>query len=119
MSFQDRPVIRQVQGRFFRDTPRSELARLLSISSYIETFETPLSRNGLDLSALRQGSFFTREGQAPRSPAATRATGRPHRKTPSDTAICGATMIASSDRMRRVIHSPPDGSAARATAMYL
>jgi hypothetical protein len=52
------PVTPEVQGRFFRDTPRGELARL-----YIETFETPLSRNGLDLKALRQGSFFTREGK--------------------------------------------------------
>jgi hypothetical protein len=51
-------VTPEVQGRFFRDTPRGELARL-----YIETFETPLSRNGLDLKALRQGSFFTREGK--------------------------------------------------------
>ncbi|MGQ0594912.1 MAG: hypothetical protein ACT4QB_20430 [Gammaproteobacteria bacterium] len=52
------PVTPEVQGRFFRETPRGELARL-----YIETFEAPLSRNGLDLTALRQGSFFTREGK--------------------------------------------------------
>ena len=52
------PVTPEIQGRFFRDTPRDELARL-----YIETFEAPLSRNGLNLKALRQGSFFTREGK--------------------------------------------------------
>jgi hypothetical protein len=52
------PVTPEAQGRFFRETPRGELARL-----YIETFEAPLSRNGLDLAALRQGSFFTQEGK--------------------------------------------------------
>jgi hypothetical protein len=52
------PVSPEVQARFFRETPRGELARL-----YIETFEGPISRNGLDLTALRQGSFFTAEGK--------------------------------------------------------
>ena len=224
------PVTPEIQGRFFRDTPRGELARL-----YIETFEAPLSRNGLDLKALRQGSFFTHEGKRrvpgsgpsygtarelmkfllrmeqgrlvdafssremkrltymterriryasspalsdaavyfksgslykcapgsrmpqvprhrhqlhelrghrrvpggleaallPRGPhvqCAGQELGRgppdarhpappPHRKTPSDTATCGATMIPASERMRRVIHSPPDRSAATATAI--
>jgi hypothetical protein len=52
------PVGAEVQARFFRETQRGELARL-----FIETFEAPISRNGLDLTALRQGSFFTAEGK--------------------------------------------------------
>jgi len=40
---------------FFRETPRSELSALLT-----DFIETPVTRNGLDLTQLRQGSFFTR-----------------------------------------------------------
>ena len=44
--------------RFFRDTPRAELTALFQ-----RTFMDPLTRNGLDLERLRQGSFFTRQGK--------------------------------------------------------
>ena len=43
---------------FFRTTPRSELSALLA-----RFIETPVTRNGLDLAQLRQGSFFTRVGK--------------------------------------------------------
>ena len=43
---------------FFRTTPRNELSALLA-----RFIETPVTRNGLDLAQLRQGSFFTRVGK--------------------------------------------------------
>jgi hypothetical protein len=42
---------------FFRETPRAELTRLFD-----RTFVEPLARNGIDAKMLRQGSFFTAEG---------------------------------------------------------
>ena len=44
--------------RFFRETPRKELTEL-----FRRTFYEPVTRNGLDLDLLRQGSFFTAEGK--------------------------------------------------------
>jgi Beta-lactamase enzyme family len=44
--------------RFFRETPRKELTELFQ-----RTFYDPVTRNGLDLELLRQGSFFTAEGK--------------------------------------------------------
>ena len=44
--------------QFFRDTPDRELTALLD-----RTFVEPLTRNGLDATMLRQGSFFTAEGK--------------------------------------------------------
>jgi hypothetical protein len=44
--------------QFFRDTPRRELTALFE-----RTFVEPLTRNGLDVAMLRQGSFFTAEGK--------------------------------------------------------
>jgi hypothetical protein len=44
--------------RFFRDTPRQDLTAL-----FRRTFYEPVTRNGLDLDRLRQGSFFTAEGK--------------------------------------------------------
>ena len=44
--------------RFFRNTPRKELTGLFQ-----RTFYDPVTRNGLDLERLRQGSFFTAEGK--------------------------------------------------------
>ncbi|MGD2056001.1 MAG: hypothetical protein PVJ15_04270 [Gammaproteobacteria bacterium] len=44
--------------RFFAETPKSELKDL-----FITTFFEPVTRNGLDLEQLRQGSFFTRTGK--------------------------------------------------------
>jgi hypothetical protein len=44
--------------RFFDETPRPELAALFE-----QTFYEPVTRNGLDLDALRQASFFTAGGK--------------------------------------------------------
>lgn len=43
---------------FFKETPAKELTALFQ-----RTFFEPVSRNGLDLEKLRQGSFFTRQGK--------------------------------------------------------
>jgi hypothetical protein len=44
--------------RFFNDTPKQELTEL-----FVSTFFEPVTRNGLDLEQLRQGSFFTHTGK--------------------------------------------------------
>jgi hypothetical protein len=44
--------------RFFKETPAKELTALFQRS-----FFEPITRNGLDLENLRQGSFFTRQGK--------------------------------------------------------
>ncbi len=44
--------------RFFKETPAPEKTAL-----YQKTFWDPVTRNGLDLEQMRQGSFFTREGK--------------------------------------------------------
>ena len=44
--------------RFFDETPKPELTALFD-----RTFGEPVTRNGLDLSQLRQGSFFTATGK--------------------------------------------------------
>jgi hypothetical protein len=44
--------------RFFNETPKQELTEL-----FISTFFEPVTRNGLDLEQLRQGSFFTHTGK--------------------------------------------------------
>jgi len=44
--------------RFFKETPGKELTALFQ-----RTFFEPITRNGLDLNNLRQGSFFTRQGK--------------------------------------------------------
>lgn len=52
------PVSAEEEVAFWRDTPRKELGELL-VSSLLE----PVTRNGLDVENLRQGSFFTSEGK--------------------------------------------------------
>ncbi|MDZ7750285.1 MAG: serine hydrolase [Gammaproteobacteria bacterium] len=54
----DYPVAQEKIRRFFAETPRGELGRLLE-----RTLQEPVTRNGLDLTALRQGSLFTRTGK--------------------------------------------------------
>jgi len=54
----DYPPPEAEMQRFFRETPRSELTGLFRRSFY-----EPVTRNGLDLELLRQGSFFTAEGK--------------------------------------------------------
>ncbi|MEN8180254.1 MAG: serine hydrolase [Pseudomonadota bacterium] len=54
----DYPLSPEAVERFFRETPRKALGEL-----FIATFHEPVTRNGLDLERLRQGSFFTRAGK--------------------------------------------------------
>jgi hypothetical protein len=54
----DYPVSEEQIHAFFKDTPRSELTRLFQ-----QTFWEPVTRNGLDLDRIRQGSFFTAQGK--------------------------------------------------------
>jgi len=52
------PVSAEEQERFFRETPKPELSAIFE-----RAIQSPVTRNGLDLEELRQGSFFTREGK--------------------------------------------------------
>ncbi len=52
------PVPEERAAAFFDETPRERLQRI-----YNNAILTPLDRNGLDRRRLRQGKFFTREGQ--------------------------------------------------------
>ena len=54
----DYPVPEAEIERFFKETPGKELTELFQ-----QTFFEPITRNGLDLEQLRQGSFFTRMGK--------------------------------------------------------
>jgi len=54
----DYPPPEQEVKRFFGETPKKQLTGLFQ-----RTFFEPVTRNGLDLEKLRQGSFFTREGK--------------------------------------------------------
>jgi hypothetical protein len=53
------PVPSETAAKFFADTPKSKLSGI-----YTQAIQSPLTRNGLDVRKLRQGSFFTREGKA-------------------------------------------------------
>ena len=55
----DYPVPPDTASEFFRDTPKSTLSRIFS-----QAIQTPVTRNGLDIQKLRQGSFFTSEGKS-------------------------------------------------------
>ncbi|MGE3774288.1 MAG: hypothetical protein AB7I32_15285 [Gammaproteobacteria bacterium] len=52
------PVPVDEGNRYFPATPRAELTKALA-----EIVEAPVTRNGLDLAQLRQGSFFTATGK--------------------------------------------------------
>jgi hypothetical protein len=52
------PVPEAEIRRFFAQTPKGELTALFE-----KTFFEPITRNGLDLAQLRQGSFFTATGK--------------------------------------------------------
>ncbi len=54
----DYPVADAEAQRFFKETPSKELTALFQA-----TFFEPITRNGLNIENLRQGSFFTREGK--------------------------------------------------------
>jgi hypothetical protein len=52
------PVSEEEIKAFFSETPRAELTKLFQA-----TFWEPVSRNGLPLDQIRQGSFFTAQGK--------------------------------------------------------
>ncbi len=52
------PASQDETAHFFKNTPKKELGEL-----FIKTFNDPITRNGLNLDNLRQGSFFTRYGK--------------------------------------------------------
>jgi hypothetical protein len=54
----DYPVTEEQLHAFFKDTPRGELTRLFQ-----QTFWEPVTRNGLKLDEIRQGSFVTAQGK--------------------------------------------------------
>jgi hypothetical protein len=54
----DYPVSPAEEARFFKETPRKQLS-----SIFLEAIQSPITRSGLDIEELRQGSFFTREGK--------------------------------------------------------
>ena len=54
----DYPVSEEEIRKFYAETPRAELTKLFQ-----ETFWEPVTRNGLPLDQIRQGSFFTRQGK--------------------------------------------------------
>jgi len=54
----DYPVSEEQIHAFFEETPRGELTRLFQ-----QTFWEPVTRNGLNLDQIRQGSFFTAQGK--------------------------------------------------------
>jgi hypothetical protein len=53
------PVSEEIVKTFFATTPATELTRLFQ-----KTFWEPVTRNGMSLDQIRQGSFFTRQGKA-------------------------------------------------------
>ena len=55
---QDYPVSEEQIKSFFSTTPRGQLTKLFQ-----QTFWEPVTRNGLSLEQIRQGSFFTRQGK--------------------------------------------------------
>ncbi len=55
---QQYPIPDEQIKAFFKDTPRKELTDL-----YQRTFWEPVTRNGMDISQIRQGSFFTATGK--------------------------------------------------------
>lgn len=54
----DYPVSETESARFFKETPRQELGRI-----FAKAIQEPITRNGLDLATLRQGSFLTHKGK--------------------------------------------------------
>jgi len=65
------PPSEQEQARFFEETPRTELAKIFE-----KGIQEPVTRSGLDLGNLRQGSFFTRQGKKRVPGASSYATAR-------------------------------------------
>ena len=54
----DYPISEAEAARFFKETPKTQLRDL-----FAQAIQGPVTRNGLDIKFLRQGSFFTRGGK--------------------------------------------------------
>ncbi|MBW2363157.1 MAG: peptidoglycan-binding protein [Deltaproteobacteria bacterium] len=65
------PPSEEESDRFFEETPKTELAAIFE-----EAIQGPVTRNGLDLDMMRQGSFFTRQGKIRVPGASSYATPR-------------------------------------------
>ncbi len=52
------PVPAEEEARFFETTSKQQLGEI-----FAKAIQLPVTRNGLDLEQLRQGSFFTRQGK--------------------------------------------------------
>ncbi len=71
-AFGTRYPVSDTEGKaYFRERPKTELSAVLA-----DFVETPLTRNGFDLTQLRQGSFFTRVGKQKVSGKNSYATAR-------------------------------------------
>jgi hypothetical protein len=53
------PPSQAEQDRFFKETKKTDLGQI-----FAEAIQGPVTRNGLNLKDIRQGSFFTRQGKA-------------------------------------------------------
>jgi hypothetical protein len=52
------PVSAEEKEAFFKQTPKKELSAI-----FLDAITSPVTRNGIDIEELRQGSFFTRQGK--------------------------------------------------------
>ncbi len=52
------PVSTEEEQKFFDTTPKKELGEI-----FLKAIESPITRSGLDIKQLRQGSFFTHQGK--------------------------------------------------------
>jgi hypothetical protein len=67
----DYPVSEEIAADYFANTPSAELSQQLT------TFiQSPVTRNGFDLTKIRQGSFFTRTGKQKVQGTSSYATSR-------------------------------------------
>jgi len=67
----DYPVSETMSKDYFANTPRAELTDQLA-----KFIQSPVTRNGLDLAQIRQGSFFTRTGKRKVQGTSSYATSR-------------------------------------------
>ncbi len=52
------PVSPEEEQKFYDETPKKQLSEI-----FLKAIQDPITRNGLNLDELRQGSFFTRQGK--------------------------------------------------------
>ncbi|MBW2692935.1 MAG: peptidoglycan-binding protein [Deltaproteobacteria bacterium] len=52
------PVSPEEEQKFFDDTPKKQLSEI-----FLKAIQDPVTRNGMDIEQLRQGSFFTHQGK--------------------------------------------------------